>query len=147
MIISINITTSLTLAFFESVTALSLKSFSWTYENMPFINVYVKFQENKIFDWLAIPIDEKMDIQQFFDHFSAIYLRSKIFKFWGHCTFGSTKSSLFSNYNEVSLECNTLEIINVFGINCIFKLNEERLTSKVLINSRNIIVVMNAQLE
>ena len=45
MIISINITTS------------------------PFINVYVKFQENKIFDWLAIPIYEKMNIQQFFEQF------------------------------------------------------------------------------
>ena len=44
---------------------------------MPFINVYVKFQENKIFDWLAIPIDEKMNIQQFFDNFSAIYLDQK----------------------------------------------------------------------
>ena len=48
---------------------------------MPFINVYVKFQENKIFDWLAISIDEKMDIQQFFYHFSAIYLDQKYLKF------------------------------------------------------------------
>ena len=30
-----------------------------------------------------------------------------------------------------------MEIINVFGINCIFKLNEERLTGEVLINSIN----------
>ena len=93
---------------------------------MPFINVYVKFQENKIFDWLAIPIDEKMNIQQFFDNFSAIYLDQKYLNCEVTAHFGSTKSSLFSNYNEVSLECNALEIINVFGINCIFKLNEER---------------------
>ena len=72
-----------------------------------------------------------------FNNFLSNLFRSKIFKLRGHCTFGSTKSSLFSNYNEVSLECNTLEIINVFGINCIFKLNEERLTDEVLINSIN----------
>ena len=104
---------------------------------MPFINVYVKFQENKIFDWLAIPIDEKMNIQQFFDNFSAIYLDQKYLNCEVTAHFGSTKSLLFSNYNEVSLECNALEIINIFGINCIFKLNEERLTGEVLINSIN----------
>jgi hypothetical protein len=104
---------------------------------MPFINVYVKFKENKIFDWLAVPIDEKMNIQQFFDNFSAIYLDQKYLNCEVTAHFGSTKSSLFSNYNEVSLECNALEIINIFGINCIFKLNEERLTGEVLINSIN----------
>ena len=62
---------------------------------MPFINVYVKFQENKIFDWLAIPIDEKMNIQQFFDNFSAIYLDEKYLNCKVTAHFGSTKSSLF----------------------------------------------------
>ena len=38
---------------------------------------YIKFQENKMFSCLAVPVDEKTNIQQFFDDFSAIYLDSK----------------------------------------------------------------------
>ena len=38
---------------------------------------YVKFQENKMFGCLAVLIDEKTNIQRFFDDFSAIYLDLK----------------------------------------------------------------------